>query len=82
MKLVLTCEHANNFIPREYQFLFKDKESVLATHEGYDPGAFDLFQTLEPLADYAKFQKIGRLLIETNRSINHSSLFSRYSKVL
>lgn len=82
MKLVLTCEHANNHIPQEYEFLFKENEKVLETHEGFDPGAFDLFQHLRELSNYSRAQEIGRLLIETNRSIGHKSLFSRFSAVL
>ena len=82
MKLVLTCEHANNFIPDEYCHLFEHEQHVLNTHEGFDPGAFDLYQSLKHLADFSKFQVIGRLLIETNRSIGHRSLFSRFSNIL
>lgn len=82
MKLVLTCEHAFNDIPVEYQYLFKNNLAVLKSHRGYDPGAFDLFKTLENLADYSKYQSVSRLLIETNRSQGHKNLFSEFSKGL
>ncbi len=82
MKLVLTCEHAFNDIPVEYQYLFRKKLAILKSHRGYDPGAFDLFKTLEKLAHFSKYQSIGRLLIETNRSQRHRNLFSEFSKEL
>jgi len=82
MKFVLTCEHAFPDIPEKYQYLFKRDVEVLNTHEAYDPGAFGLFLELEKFADFSKYQSIGRLLVETNRSQHHKSLFSRYSKVL
>ncbi|MFV8225868.1 N-formylglutamate amidohydrolase [Christiangramia aquimixticola] len=79
MKTVITCEHATNHIPEAYKYLFAENKKVLYTHEGYDPGAFDTFEFLKHLADYSKYQTIGRLLVETNRSIGHKSLFSRFS---
>lgn len=82
MKLLLTCEHASADIPKEYQFLFKEEPSVLKTHEAYDPGAFDLFQELKPLADFSFYHSTGRLLIEVNRSEHHPKLFSRFSRKL
>ncbi|WP_300438140.1 N-formylglutamate amidohydrolase [Christiangramia sp.] len=82
MKLVLTCEHAFPDIPEKYQYLFMQEAEILETHEAYDTGAFDLFNHLKVLADYSKYQKIGRLLIETNRSEHHQKLFSRYSEHL
>tara|TARA_B100000929_G_C15484103_1_gene412220 strand:- start:337 stop:1026 length:690 start_codon:yes stop_codon:yes gene_type:complete len=82
MRLVLTCEHAFPDIPEQYQKLFFKEPEILNTHEAYDPGAFDLFQELENLADFSHFQTIGRLLIETNRSKHHPKLFSRYSRLL
>ncbi|MFV8282242.1 N-formylglutamate amidohydrolase [Christiangramia marina] len=82
MKLVITCEHATNAIPPEYTYLFKEQNDVLNTHEGYDPGAYDLYKFLEPLSNASYVQDIGRLLIETNRSLHHPKLFSRFSKIL
>ncbi|MCB7480107.1 N-formylglutamate amidohydrolase [Christiangramia sediminis] len=80
MKLVLTCEHAFPYIPEKYQKLFYDEPEILKTHEAYDPGSFDLFKALKSLANFSKYQSIGRLLIETNRSEHHPLLFSRYSR--
>ncbi|MFD1095881.1 N-formylglutamate amidohydrolase [Salegentibacter chungangensis] len=82
MKLVLTCEHAFNTIPKEYRYLFMDSGSVLESHRGYDPGAFDLFRELVPLSDHSEYQKTGRLLVEVNRSLKHPFLFSEFTKHL
>lgn len=82
MKLVLTCEHAFPDIPEKYRELFISDIRVLDTHEAYDPGAYDLFKELKILADFAHHQDIGRLLVESNRSLWHKNLFSRFSREL
>lgn len=82
MKLILTCEHAFPVIPDKYSNLFVKDLEVLKTHEAYDPGAFDLFKDLSRLADRFYHQDIGRLLVETNRSVWHKNLFSRYTRRL
>ena len=82
MKLILTCEHAFNTIPQEYQGLFINAEEILESHRGYDPGAFDLFNELKDLADFSFFYETGRLLVEVNRSKGHFNLFSEFTKKL
>ncbi len=82
MKLVITCEHAFPNIPGEYAYLFALDPAVLETHEAYDPGSYDLFRHIAPLGDEIFYQKIGRLLVETNRSLWHTSLYSRFSRNL
>lgn len=82
MKLLLTCEHGGNVIPREYASLFKNSEIVLNSHRGYDPGALDLFHRLEDLADFSYFSTTSRLLVELNRSPEHPRLFSEYTRSL
>ena len=79
MKLVLTCEHAFPDIPEKYQKLFNVDPDVLKTHEAFDPGAFDLFGSLKKIADFSYYQEIGRLLVESNRSLNHQKIFSRFA---
>ena len=82
MKLLITCEHAFNEIPAAYFHLFQSSEDILNSHEGYDPGSYDLFCFLKPLADHQFYQKMGRLLVEVNRSVHHPKLFSRFTKKL
>nr|WP_209309654.1 N-formylglutamate amidohydrolase [Tamlana crocina] len=80
--MVFTCEHGGNHIPEEFKPCFKNQESVLNTHRGYDIGALDMFRTLQPLAVYSKYSKTSRLLIELNRSLHHPNLFSEFTKGL
>ncbi|WP_127846136.1 N-formylglutamate amidohydrolase [Psychroflexus aestuariivivens] len=82
MKLILTCEHASSAIPNEFSSIFKNHKKRLQTHEGYDIGAFEIFKTLEHIADFSYHYSWSRLLIEVNRSLHHPSLFSSISKSL
>lgn len=78
--LLITCEHAGNLVPKKYKSLFSNSEDVLNSHEGWDPGAWDVAQYL---GDQLNVLPIGchttRLLIESNRSINSPQLFSRFT---
>ncbi|WJJ96012.1 N-formylglutamate amidohydrolase [Algibacter luteus] len=80
MKLIVTCEHGGNDIPKPFKKYFKDSVSVLNSHRGYDLGALDIFKSLGPLADYALYSETSRLLIELNRSLHHPKLFSEFTK--
>tara|TARA_R110002049_G_scaffold292708_7_gene477345 strand:- start:9626 stop:10315 length:690 start_codon:yes stop_codon:yes gene_type:complete len=82
MILVLTCEHGGNYIPENYLPYFKNKDTVLNSHRGYDSGALHLFNTLKEIASYSKYSKTSRLVIELNRSVHHKNLFSEYTKPL
>lgn len=85
MKFLLTCEHGGNDIPEEFLKDFQAANEILNSHRGYDPGALDLFHSLEKLADFSNYSTKSRLLIELNRSPGHPQLFSEflnhYSKV-
>ena len=82
LKLLLTCEHAGNEIPEQYRHLFEGGDNEINSHRGYDPGAFDLFGYLKPLADYSLAYKLSRLLVEPNRSLGHPQLFSEFTRGL
>lgn len=82
MKLVLTCEHATNNVPREFSSLFAKAGEVLESHRGYDLGSLDLFTSLSPLSDAHFKCEISRLVVEVNRSVGHSSLFSEFTQQL
>jgi predicted N-formylglutamate amidohydrolase len=74
---IITCEHGGNRIPAPYRGLFLEKQTLLNSHRGYDPGALDMARALAfafngPLVSSA----ISRLLIDLNRSIGHPHLFS------
>ena len=82
MKLVLTCEHAGNNIPKKFTHLFTNAGEQLNSHRGYDPGALDLFNNLKELADFSFYQTQSRLLVELNRSLHHPQLFSVFTRQL
>ncbi|GAB3202090.1 putative N-formylglutamate amidohydrolase [Pontibacter aydingkolensis] len=82
LKLLLTCEHGGNDIPIAYQSLFQGNQDVLRSHAGYDIGALELYNELEPLADISFYSETSRLLVELNRSLHHKKLFSEYTQNL
>lgn len=82
-KIILSCEHASNNIPTEWEYLFASLESKkdLNSHLGIDIGAKKIAKYFAEnlscdliLADYS------RLFIELNRSLDNPNLFSKYTK--
>jgi predicted N-formylglutamate amidohydrolase len=83
MTLIITCEHAGNYIPEEYCDLFKGALPTLNTHKGIDFGALELAKSLAAgLRAPLHYTMISRLLIEANRSESAEDLFSEYSRDL
>ncbi len=82
MKLLLTCEHGGNSIPKDYKSYFNNYDQILDSHRGYDLGALDVFKFLKPLANSSFSSNISRLLIELNRSVRHPNLFSEFTKII
>lgn len=80
---LITCEHAGNYVPSNYRYLFIGNEAILETHRGYDIGAGPL---AEYLADSLKLplyvNMISRLLVDSNRSKFNPELYSEFSKTL
>lgn len=80
---LITCEHAGNEVPEEYLNLFFDREALLNSHRGWDPGAFHTAEYLAENLNSLLFScHTTRLLIETNRSAQSAELFSECSLVL
>lgn len=81
--LLISCEHAGNTVPPHYDSLFINKQDVLNSHRGWDPGAWPL---AEALGNHFGIKAIPffstRLLIEPNRSVNHPELLSEFSRDL
>lgn len=82
-KIVLSCEHASNNIPTEYEYLFRQDKEILNSHEAYDLGALQASNTI---SHALKIRPIlatsSRLLIDFNRSLKNPHCFSRYSNKL
>jgi len=79
-KLLLTCEHAGNRIPREYAALFQNAAEALDSHRGWDPGSLDVGRSLA-----RKFRvplpavHWSRLLVESNRSPTNPRIWSEFT---
>lgn len=76
--LFLTCEHAGNEVPRAYRELFSKSPAILETHRGWDPGAFKIASELSKISRAPfYFTKVSRLIVDTNRSLQSETLFSK-----
>ena len=81
--LFLSCEHAVDTIPADYQHLFKGHPSILSTHRAIDFGALEIATHLKKaLACAYQSATISRLLIDCNRSLNHKDCFSEFTSSL
>jgi predicted N-formylglutamate amidohydrolase len=83
VRLLLTCEHGGNRIPRECCALFRGAEAVLASHRGWDPGALVLARALGRrlrLPIYAVTW--SRLLVESNRASTNRRIWSAWTASL
>jgi len=81
--IVLTCEHGGNKISAAYRSLFSGADDVLKTHRGWDPGALAVAEAMaKRLASRLFSSTTSRLLVELNRSLGHSALFSNYTATL
>ncbi len=80
LPLLITCEHASNFIPERWKNAFQGQEELLASHRGWDPGALELSATIQRATISPLIRgEVSRLLIELNRSEDHPQLFSEIS---
>lgn len=83
MNLIVTCEHAGNQVPQQYQHIFSDIKDILESHRGYDPGALEIARFLATEYSAPLFIcETTRLLIEPNRSLDNHQLYSEYSRKL
>lgn len=81
--VIVSCEHAGNYVPEEYATLFRGKEQILESHRGWDPGSWEVAKYIATSLGVPFFGCfISRLLIETNRSLYHPQLFSEFTSQL
>ncbi len=82
-RVLLSCEHGGNDIPRRYRALFRGADDVLASHRGWDPGALALAKRLARRLDAPLvFATTSRLLIDLNRSLGHPRQLSSFTSGL
>lgn len=83
MDLILSCEHGGNRIPAAYRYHFLGRETLLASHRGWDPGALDAARTAARYLDAPLHHAtVSRLLADLNRSVGNRSLFSEVTRSL
>lgn len=83
VKFLLSCEHAGNQVPRSFARLFKNRQWLLETHRGYDPGAFFIAQRLAKQLKVKLYScRTTRLLVDVNRTLSQETLFSSLSQTL
>jgi predicted N-formylglutamate amidohydrolase len=83
MRLLLSCEHASNAVPRAYPALFRGQRALLASHRGFDLGARDVARALARATGAPLFTaEVTRLLVDANRTPGHFGLFSQWSRDL
>lgn len=83
IKIIITCEHAVNTVPKEYTHLFDSFQHVLSTHKGIDFGALGIAEHLKSKLACDLIQASAtRLLIDCNRSLHHAHCFSEITKHL
>jgi len=76
-RLIITCEHGGNDVPREHRRLFACLARVLASHRGWDAGALALARRLATSLDAPLHHAtVTRLLVDLNRSPGSRSVFS------
>lgn len=82
-QLVITCEHASNAIPKEFDSLFKNHHEELETHTAWDIGAFQIFQYfINHIDAFHQHGIVSRLIIDLNRSLHNKTCFSKFTKNL
>jgi predicted N-formylglutamate amidohydrolase len=83
VSFVVTCEHARNGVPPSLRGLFRGKARLLSSHKAYDPGAQDFAHMLARALEAPFFSgAVSRLVVDLNRSLHHSGLFSRLTRGL
>ena len=82
-RLLVSCEHAGNRVPKEYAPLFADAAAVRATQRGYDLGALEVARAFGRKLGVTPFAaKTTRLVVDTNRSPGNRNVFSAYTRSL
>jgi predicted N-formylglutamate amidohydrolase len=83
LRVIVTCEHGGNRVPRWLAARFQGADRVLASHRGWDPGALPLARTLARRLGVVSFAStITRLAVDLNRSLTNPAVFSAFTRVL
>lgn len=76
-RIVLTCEHGGNRVPRSCAKLFRGWQRLLTSNRSWDPGALALARLLASRLDAPLVASTHtRLLVDLNRSPHNPAVFS------
>jgi predicted N-formylglutamate amidohydrolase len=82
-RLLVSCEHGGNRVPREFAELFAEAGDVLATHRGFDIGALAVARAFGRRLGVTPFAATTtRLVVDLNRSPDNRNVFSAYTRSL
>ncbi|RPI62147.1 MAG: N-formylglutamate amidohydrolase, partial [Lysobacterales bacterium] len=82
-RVLVSCEHGGNRVPKTYAPLFAGAAGVLATHRGYDLGALGVARALGRRLGVTPFTATTtRLVVDLNRSPGNRNVFSAYTRLL
>jgi len=82
-RLLVSCEHGGNRVPKEYAPLFAAAGTVLATHRGLDLGALEVARHFGRRLGVTPFTATTtRLVVDLNRSPGNKNVFSAYTRSL
>jgi predicted N-formylglutamate amidohydrolase len=83
LRALISAEHGGNDVPPPYRPLFRDREGLLASHRGWDPGTAELARALaSALGAPCHVATVTRLLVDLNRSASNPAVFSEVTRVL
>lgn len=82
-RTLISAEHGGNDVPAPYGRLFRDREALLASHRGWDPGTAGLARTLaRALHAPCQVATVTRLLVDLNRSATNPAVLSEVIRAL
>lgn len=83
MKLLISCEHASNYIPKNLQKNLNIPKEFLQSHQAWDFGALEMAKALQKSLQGPFYAgSLSRLIIDFNRNPQHPRLFSKWSELL
>lgn len=82
-QILISCEHAGHRVPARYRRLFRDKQALLRSHRGWDPGALNVARGLaRAIGAPLLAATTTRLLVDLNRSPHNPRVFSEFTRSL
>lgn len=87
LSVLVTCEHGGYQIPEAYRGCFDGADEVLASHRGWDPGAWRLARDMATSLSHFRRESliastVTRLLVDLNRSAHNPRVFSPWTRAL